>query len=108
MGALGNAPYNKNLFHKFVTTSKKDVEGQFEVWLLLREFFHILNSFTPSQWDWSMQWAVDNLGTMHRPSPWMMFNVVPLDTNVSNLPGSGNARIADLEPSLALDIDSWA
>ena len=41
-----------------------------------------------------------------RSKVWAM--TVPLDTNAFNLPDSGNARISDPDPSLALDIDSWA
>jgi hypothetical protein len=98
----------KNLLHKIVTNSKERPIDRFEAWLSLAEFLHISNSFAPIHRDNVMEWAISTLHRLRRPGQWLSFDLVPLDPNAFHPPGSHNAKVPDPEPSLALDIDSWA
>jgi len=71
---------------------------------MLAKFYHITNSFAPTNHDRSITWAARNL-RLRRLGPWITFPLIPLDPTVL---GSNNARIPNPEPSQALDIDAWA
>ena len=99
---------------KIVTSFLMDRIKRFEAWLILHQFMLISQSFSPSQHNHAMTWAMDNLPRMHRPGGWIKFDLVPLDpstfrpTNPHASAGILKVRISNLDISLGLFIDPWA
>ena len=100
----------RNLLWVVTTTSIKRLE-RFKAWMILSEFLYVLTLFAPSQCNYTMSWAMENLSRMHRPGAWLQFESVPLDPNAfemsSGPPGIYNVRMPTPDVMLGLFINPW-
>ena len=90
---------------KVISNTKAKKEDRFEAWLLLTEFYHVANCFTPIQHDHVMQWTIEHMGRLHRPVPWQNFQLFLLDPAAFNPPRSD---IHNPDANLTLIINPWA
>jgi len=89
-------------------------DEQFEVWILLSEFYRMSRAFIPQQRDHVMAWAANewNYYRRLRNPPNVHFVLVPVDSTAINpcnvnRPNQG-AEIMHPQSERGLDIDLWA